>query len=113
MENDVQEFYKDWKKAMGTMQKEASDTVEGFQTLFKKTMSDGALSESEKECVALGIAVATQCVPCIRLHVKKALQAGVSREQILEVCGVATMMGGGPAYTHTRAVLKALEANEE
>lgn len=113
MTEDVEQFYKEWKQAMGTMQKEAPDTVEGFQTLFKKTMSDGALSEAEKECVALGIAVATQCVPCIRLHVKKALQAGVSREQILEVCGVATMMGGGPAYTHTQEVLEALEAAEE
>ncbi len=113
MEEDVQEFYKEWKKAVGKMQEEATDTVEGFQTLFKKTMGDGALSQADKECVALGIAVATQCVPCIRLHVKKALQAGVSREQILEVCGVATMMGGGPAYTHTQVVLEALEAADE
>ena len=113
MKEDVEEFYREWKKAMGTMQEEASDTVEGFQTLFKKTMGDGELSAAEKECVALGIAVATQCKPCIRLHVKKALQAGVTREQMMEVCGVATMMGGGPAYTHTQEVLDALEAAEE
>lgn len=109
---DVKDFYKEFKQAMGTMQKEMPDAVSAFQNVFQSTMGEGELSVKEKECVALGIAVAIQCLPCIRLHVKKALEAGVSRKQILEVCGVAMMMGGGPAYTHVQEVLEALEAND-
>ncbi len=109
---DVEEFYKNFKKSMGQMQQEMPDAVEAFQGIFKNTMGEGELSVKEKECVALGIAIAIQCVPCIRLHVKKALKAGVTREQIMEVCGVAMMMGGGPAYTHVQEVLEALEAND-
>lgn len=110
---EVKEFYKDFKKAMGTMQKEMLGTVSAFQEVMANTMDEGALSVKTKECVALGIAVSIQCLPCIRLHVKKALEAGVSREEIMEVCGVAMMMGGGPAFTHVQEVLEALEANEE
>ena len=113
MKEDAQKFYKEWKKAMGKMQKDMPDTVSGFQTLFQKTMGEGELSVATKECVALGIALASQCTPCIRLHVKKAVDAGLTREQIMEVCGVATMMGGGPAYTHAQVVLDALEAIDE
>lgn len=112
MGEDVREFLAEFKKNVGHLQKEVPDAISGFAGLFKNTMSEGALSVAQKECVALGIAVALQCPPCIRLHVQKSLDAGVSRKQILEAAGVAVMMGGGPAYTHLPVVLAALDALE-
>ncbi|MFW5923625.1 MAG: carboxymuconolactone decarboxylase family protein [Planctomycetota bacterium] len=109
---DVQQFHKEFKKAAGTMQQEMPEAVKSFGALAGCAMEEGALSEAEKECVALGIAIAVRCVPCIRMHVKSALEAGVSRDQIMEVCEVAMMMGGGPAYTHIKEVLDALEAHD-
>jgi AhpD family alkylhydroperoxidase len=113
MSEDVKEFYKDFKRSMGQMQQEAGETVSGFMGLFKNVMGEGELSVAEKEAVALGIAVAVQCKECIRLHVKKSLDAGLTRKQIMEAAGVAVMMSGGPAYTHLPDVLKALDACEE
>lgn len=112
MADDVKEFYAAFKKAVGQMQKETPDLLGGFTGLFKNVMGEGALTVVEKECVALGIAVADACVPCIRLHVQKALDAGASRSQILEAAAVAVMMGGGPAFTHVAEVMKALDALE-
>ena len=60
--------------------------------------------------VALGIAVAQRCEPCINLHVQKSLEAGNSPAEILEAASVAVMMPGGPAYTHIPVVIDALEA---
>jgi AhpD family alkylhydroperoxidase len=73
-------------------------------------MTNGALSVREKELVALGISVAQRCVPCIRLHVQKCLDAEATKEQILEAASVAVMMAGGPAYTHIPIVMETLEA---
>jgi AhpD family alkylhydroperoxidase len=73
-------------------------------------MSEGVTTVKEKEMIALGIALGIQCEPCIRLHVQKCLDAGVTKEQIMEVCGVATMMAGGPAFTHIPMVMDSLEA---
>jgi alkylhydroperoxidase/carboxymuconolactone decarboxylase family protein YurZ len=42
--------------------------------------------------------------------VANCLKAGATREEILEVCGVAIMMGGGPSYTYTALVLDCIEA---
>jgi AhpD family alkylhydroperoxidase len=80
-----------------------------FAGLFAKVMRDGAISLLEKELVTLGIAVAIQCTPCIRLHVKKCLDAGATKEQILESASVAVMMAGGQAYTHIPIVMDTLE----
>jgi AhpD family alkylhydroperoxidase len=110
MADDVMQFYADFKKSVAQMQKETPDTIGGFGTLFKSVMGEGTLTVAEKECVAVGIAVALQCTPCIRLHVQKALDAGMSRAQILEAASVAVMMSGGPGYTHVPVVLNALDA---
>ena len=107
---EVKQFYAEFKKSVGQMQKETPTAVAGFGTLFKNVMGEGTLTVAEKECVALGIAVALQCTPCIRLHVQKALDAGVSRAQVLEAASVAVMMSGGPGYTHVPVVLNTLDA---
>lgn len=105
----TKEFLSKFGKDVEKMKSEANPTVTGFGSLFTKTMADGAINVLQKELIALGIAVAKQCVPCITLHVQKSLAAGATREQIIEAAGVAVMMGGGPAYTHIPVVLDALD----
>lgn len=113
MENEAKEFFEKFKNDISRMKEQTPDTVNGFAALFGKVMRDGALSVREKELVALGIGVAQRCVPCIRLHVQKCLDAGATREQILEAASVAVMMAGGPAYTHIPIVMDALEVLEK
>ena len=107
---DVKEFYNKFNADVGKMKEQTPNAVHGFGTLFSKTMAEGAMTVREKELVALGIGVAMKCTPCIRLHTKKCLDAGATKEQILEAASVAVMMGGGPAYTHVPVVIDALEA---
>jgi len=110
MGQDVSEFFEKFQRDAAKMKQEVPDAINGFSGLFAKVMTDGAISLLEKEFVALGIAVAIQCTPCIRLHVKKCLDAGATKEQVLEAASVAVMMGGGPAYTHIPVVMDTLEA---
>lgn len=113
MRQETKQFFEKFKNDVAKMKVQTSETVNGFAALFNKTMQDGALSVKEKELVALGIATAQRCVPCIRLHVQKSLDAGENKQQILEAASVAVMMGGGPAYTHIPVVMDTLEALQE
>jgi AhpD family alkylhydroperoxidase len=110
MPQKVKEFFKDFECYVGKMKEQTPEMHGGFMTLFQRIMKKGALTVKQKEYIAVGIAVATRCSPCINLHVKKCLDAGASREEILEAASVAVMMTGGPAYTHVIQVMKALEA---
>lgn len=112
MSCETHEFFAKFKKDVTKMKQEVPDTLAGFAGLFSKVMTDGAITLREKELVALGIAVALQCSPCIKLHVQKCLDAGATRPQILEAASVAVMMGGGPAYTHIPVVIDTLDAVE-
>ncbi|UOY09909.1 carboxymuconolactone decarboxylase family protein [Methanonatronarchaeum sp. AMET6-2] len=41
-----------------------------------------SLSEKEKELVAIGASIGSNCVPCIKHHVKKARELGLQTEKI-------------------------------
>jgi AhpD family alkylhydroperoxidase len=107
---EVKEFFEKLKTSGTKMKEHVPETASGFAGLFNKVMQDGALSVKEKELIALAIGVAQRCEPCIRIHTKKCLDAGATKEQILEAASVAVMMGGGPAYTHVPMVIETLEA---
>jgi AhpD family alkylhydroperoxidase len=108
--SEAKEFYARVGGKMEKMKKDVPAVMAGFGTLFSKVMADGAITVREKELIALGIAVAAKCPPCIMAHTKKCLDAGADRQQILEAASVAVVMGGGPAYMHIVEVIDALEA---
>jgi AhpD family alkylhydroperoxidase len=110
MANDTLAFLEKFKGDFETMRQAAPDLVKGFGGMFLHIMRDGALKRKDKELVALGIAVAQCCEPCITLHVQKCLEAGNSAPEILDAAAVAVTMQGGPAYMHIPVVLDALAA---
>jgi AhpD family alkylhydroperoxidase len=112
MSEDVKAFYKKFEGDAEKMKKMTPNMIAGFGGLFQKVMGEGKLTVREKELIAVGIAVAIQCKPCILLHVKKCLASGATKEEILEAAQVSVMMAGGPGYTHMPEVIDALEANE-
>lgn len=75
-------------------------TINGFATMHKKALADGALTAATKELMALAIAIAIRCEGCIACHVKDALKAGATPEQVNETIGVAILMGGGPSVVY-------------
>jgi len=112
MSNEIKELFEKFKNDSIKMKEQIPDTINGFGGLFSKVMKDGALSLREKELVALGIGVAQRCTPCIVAHTKKCLEAGATKEQILEAASVAVVMNGGPAYMHIPVIIDTLEALE-
>jgi len=109
MASNVAAFFDQWEADQKRVKELTPDIARGFGGLFQAVMKDGALTVREKELVALGIGLAVRCMPCINLHVQKCLKAGATREEVLEVAGVAVMMQGGPTFTHVPEVIRALD----
>lgn len=77
---------------------------------FMKSAENGpALSAREKELINIAISVATQCEWCIAFHVKQAVEAGASRDDIAEAGFMAVLMRGGPALMHLIPLFKAID----
>ncbi len=103
------ELFAKFKADVDKMKDEIPDMVQGFRGLYGRVMKDGTLTAKEKELIALGISVAIHCPPCISGHVENCLDAGATRQQILEAASVAVVMAGGPAYVYIPVVLDTLD----
>jgi AhpD family alkylhydroperoxidase len=79
-----------------------------IQAYTAQAMAPGLLSRKMKELVAFGMSLTQQCHYCIGMHVRACKNAGVTVDELMEVCGVAIMMGGGPVLTHMAEVERAL-----
>lgn len=99
----------EFKKYKAKLNQELPKPMQHLDALFQTSLAEGALSTKQKELIVLGIAVATHCDPCILVYVEKARASGATNAEILEACGVAIAMGGGPAMAAVTLVVKFLE----
>ncbi|MFO7767486.1 MAG: carboxymuconolactone decarboxylase family protein [bacterium] len=106
---DYTEIRSSVQKRMGRLGEGIPETMGGFQELHEASVADGALSTKTKELIALAIGVTVRCDGCIAYHVKEALDAGASREEILETLGVTILMGGGPGVVYASEAMEAAE----
>lgn len=74
------------------------------------TYQEGALSSKVKEMLGLATSMVLRCDDCIKYHLEKCFEQGVTSEEIFEVFSVANVVGGTIVIPHTR---KALEYWEE
>ena len=98
------------RAGLRTLNAAIPDTAKGFGALSKAAKDGGALDLKTKEFVALGIAIADRCEPCITLHVEALRKTGASREELADVLSMCIQMGGGPSMMYAA---KALECWDE
>ena len=85
------------------------ELMEAWDSFTSMTDVDGALNRKRKELIAIALSVYAKCQWCIAYHVKKALDQGAKKQEIIEAAWVAVLLGGSPALMHAQLVLKALE----
>lgn len=100
---------RDISQTLGTLRKEIPETMQAFTAMAKSAMAPGALSALDKELIALAIGVASHCDACIGFHVKALIRLGVTREQLMEMLGVCTYMGGGPTLMYAAEAVRAYD----
>ncbi|SHI46093.1 alkylhydroperoxidase AhpD family core domain-containing protein [Tangfeifania diversioriginum] len=74
------------------------------------TYQDGALSGKVKEMLGLATSMVLRCDDCVRYHLEKCFEQGVSTNEIFEVFSVANVVGGTIVIPHTRRALEYWEA---
>ena len=63
---------------------------------------DGALDKKTKEMLGLVASMVLRCDDCIKYHLGKSHELGVTTEQMYEIFAVANIVGGTIVIPHTR-----------
>lgn len=74
--------------------------------LDSNTYAEGALSSQVKEMLGLVASLVLRCDDCIKYHLGKCHEAGVSTEQMFEIFAVANIVGGTIVIPHTRRAVE-------
>ncbi len=107
-----QSHYQQLDGRMRRIKERVPGPMQGFTHLHQAAVADGALDSKAKELIALAIGVATRSRGCIFYHLRDALTAGASPEEIADAIGVAVLMGGAPATIYGAEAIELLERLE-
>lgn len=67
---------------------------------------DGALDVKSKEMLGLVASMVLKCDDCIYYHLEKCFEQGVTTEEMMEIFGIANLVGGTIVIPHTRRALE-------
>lgn len=70
--------------------------------LDTNTYAEGALSTQTKEMLGLVASMVLRCDDCIKYHLGKCWEQGITTEQVYEIFAVANIVGGTIVIPHTR-----------
>jgi AhpD family alkylhydroperoxidase len=76
--------------------------IKRIYNLDSNTYIDGALDMKTKEMMGLVASMVLRCDDCIRYHLGKCHELGITTEQIFEIFAVANLVGGTIVIPHTR-----------
>ena len=68
--------------------------------------TDGALPVKTKELMGLVASRVLRCDDCVRYHLLKCSENNVSEEELFEVLGIATLVGGTIVVPHMRRAVE-------
>lgn len=109
MHKDYPEMARQLSGTMKTLREGQPEVMKAFSGLAQAATASRALDTRTKEIVALAIAVAIRCDGCIAFHAKACVEAGATREEVVEMLGVAVYMGGGPSAVYGSQALEAFD----
>ncbi|MHA7130497.1 carboxymuconolactone decarboxylase family protein [Algoriphagus namhaensis] len=64
--------------------------------------ASGKVDVQTKEMIGLACSMVLRCDDCVRYHLGKCHELGMSREQVFEVFSIATLIGGTIVIPHLR-----------
>ena len=74
--------------------------------------AEGALDVKTKELLGLVASAVLRCDDCVKYHLETSYKEGVTKEEMMEAMGIATLVGGTIVVPHLRRAYEFWEALE-
>lgn len=106
MHEKVKEF-REYREAMNEKLLAGDNKViKRIFNLDTNTYMEGALSTKVKEMLGLVSSMVLRCDDCIKYHLEKCYEQGVTNDEMMEIFAVANLVGGTIVIPHTRRAVE-------
>lgn len=100
--NPIEEF-NDYRAKMNEKIIDADNKVlKRFFNLDTNAYSEGEINVKTKEMIGLACSMVLRCDDCIKYHLGKSHEAGLTKAEVFEVFSIATLIGGSIVIPHLR-----------
>lgn len=100
--NPIEEF-NDYRAKMNEKIIDADNKVlKRFFNLDTNAYSVGEINVKTKEMIGLACSMVLRCDDCIKYHLGKSHEAGLTKAEVFEVFSIATLIGGSIVIPHLR-----------
>jgi len=112
MPDIVQEF-NDYRQTMNDkLLADNNKIIKRIFNLDTNAYMEGALDVKTKELLGLVASAVLRCDDCIKYHLETSYNEGLTKEQVMEALGIATLVGGTIVIPHLRRAYEFWEALE-
>jgi len=112
MADIVQEFNDYRSKMNEKLLNDNNKIIKRIFNLDTNAYMEGALDVKTKELLGLVASAVLRCDDCIKYHLETAYKNGITREEMMEAMGIATLVGGTIVIPHLRRAYEFWEALE-
>ena len=102
MSNTIQEFNEYRAKMNEVILGKQNKVINRLFNLDTNTYMEGALPVKTKELLGLVASMVLRCDDCIKYHLGKCHEQGVSTDEMYETFAIANIVGGTIVIPHTR-----------
>jgi AhpD family alkylhydroperoxidase len=102
MPNQVEKFNQYRAKMNEVILGKQNKVINRLFNLDTNTYAQGALSVQTKEMLGLVASMVLRCDDCIKYHLGKCHDEGITTDQMYEIFAVANIVGGTIVIPHTR-----------
>ena len=109
----VQEFNDYRSKMNEKLLADNNLVIKRIFNLDTNAYAEGALDVKTKELLGLVASTVLRCDDCIKYHLETSYKHGVTKEEMMESMGIATLVGGTIVIPYLRRAYEFWEALEE
>lgn len=113
MADIVQEFNDYRSKMNDNILKDNNKIIRRIFNLDTNAYQDGALDVKTKELLGLVASTVLRCDDCIKYHLENCYNEGLTKAQVVESLGIATLVGGTIVIPHLRRAYEYWDALEQ
>jgi sec-independent protein translocase protein TatC len=111
--SDVVKEFNDYRAKMNEkLLADNNKIVKRIFNLDTNAYAPGALDVKTKELLGLVASTVLRCDDCIKYHLETSYKEGISKEEMMEAMGIATLVGGTIVIPHLRRAYEFWEALE-
>jgi AhpD family alkylhydroperoxidase len=112
--SDILNEFNDYRSKMNEkLLADNNKIVKRIFNLDTNAYAEGALDVKTKELLGLVASTVLRCDDCVKYHLETSYNLGVSKEEMMEAMGIATLVGGTIVIPHLRRAYEFWEALEE